>query len=130
MTIRPATQDDVPAILTIVEKCALGLEGVDYSKWDGLTLVAQRGMEVVGFVNVLPAKPLAVITEIGVLPEHQGGRALVELMKGLELLLRSLGCKAWVGYVGEKRTRAREVLSHWENTVECNVGSMYLRRFV
>ena len=93
MIVRPAQSKDIPAIVEIVERCGLGVEGLDYSEWSGVLLVAVRQSEVVGFINALPAKPYAVITEMGVLPEHQKGRAARMLIDGMDLLLRHLGCR-------------------------------------
>ena len=126
MIVRPARQEDVPAIVEIVERCGLGVDGLDYSQWAGIVLVAVRQSEVVGFVAALPAKPYAVITEIGVLPEHQKGRACTELMKAIELALRLAGCTAWAGYVGESRG-LDSTLKSW-GAESTGVGSMWVRR--
>ncbi len=103
MIVRPAQQQDLPAIVSVIERCGLSMEGLEYTDWSGVVLVAIRQSEVVGFISALPAKPYAVITEMGVLPEHQKGRAARMLIDGMDLLLRHLGCTAWAGYVGEKR---------------------------
>lgn len=125
MIVRPAQPQDVPAIVEIVERCGLGSDGLDYSEWSGVVLVAVRQAQVVGFIAALPAKPYAVITEMGVLPEHQKGRACRDLINGMDLLLRHLGCKAWAGYVGEKRGLS-EMLSKW-GARSTGVGEMWLR---
>ena len=103
MIVRPARQEDIPTIVEIVERCGLGVDGLDYSKWTGVILVAMRQDEVIGFVSALPGFPYAIITEMGVLPEHQKGRAAVKLWEGMELLLRSLGVSTWAAFIGEKR---------------------------
>lgn len=126
MIVRPARQEDIPAIVEIVERCGLGVDGLDYTQWSGIVLVAVRQSEVVGFVAALPAKPYAVITEIGVLPEHQKGRACTELIKAAELALRLAGCRAWAGYVGESRG-LESTLKSW-GAESTGVGSMWLRR--
>ena len=125
MIVRPAQSKDIPAIVEIVERCGLGAEGVDYSEWSGVALVAVRQSEIVGFISALPAKPYAVITEMGVLPEHQKGRAARMLIDGMELLLRHLGCRAWAGYVGEKRD-LDEMLTK-RGAVSTGTGQMWLR---
>ena len=126
MIVRPARQEDIPAIVEIVERCGLGVDGLDYTQWSGIVLVAVRQSEVVGFVSALPAKPYAVITEIGVLPEHQKGRACTELMKSVELALRLAGCHAWAGYVGDVRG-LDEAMKTW-GAESTGSGSMWLRR--
>ena len=126
MIVRPARQEEIPTIVEIVERCGLRADDVDYSQWSGLVLVAVRQSEVEGFVAALPAKPYAVITEIGVLPEHQKGRACTELMKAVELALRLAGCHAWAGYVGESRG-LDGTLKSW-GAESTGVGSMWLRR--
>ena len=103
MIVRPAKEADLPRVLDIVERCGLGVEGLDYSAWTGVLLVAERQASVIGFIAALPGKPYAVITEMGVIPEYQGSRAAVKLWESCELLLRSMGCPAWTAYVGDKR---------------------------
>ncbi len=126
MIVRPATHTDIPAIIEIVGRCGLGVEGLDYSQWAGIVLVAVRQSEVIGFVSALPAKPYAVITEIGVLPEHQKGRACTELMKAVELALRLAGCTAWAGYVGDARG-LDDTMKTW-GADRTGSGSMWIRR--
>lgn len=127
MIVRHATSRDVPKILKIMESCDLISNGIDYTRWDGIVLVAERQSEVVGFIACLPAKPYAIITEMGVLPAHRKGRAASKLIEALELLLRSLDCRAWMAYVGEKRTDAIEGLKH-HGAIELGHGASYLRR--
>ena len=103
MIVRPARQEDLPAIVEIIERCGLGVDGMDYSRWTGVLLVAERQGQVIGFLAALPGAPYAVLTEMGVLPEHQKGRAAVKLWEGMELLLRSLGVSTWAAFIGEKR---------------------------
>lgn len=103
MIVRPAKDTDIPVITEIVERCGLRADGVDYTQWTGIVLVAQRGSEVIGFIHALPGRPYAIVTEIGVLPEHQKGRAAVKLWESAELLLRAAGMTAWAAFVGEKR---------------------------
>ncbi len=103
MIVRPAQEKDLAAVQTIIERCDLKAEGLSYTDWSGVLLVAQRQSEVVGFIAALPGKPYAVITEMGVLPEYQKGSAARRLLEGMELLLRSMGVKAWTAYVGSKR---------------------------
>lgn len=125
MIVRPAKAEDIASIIEIVERCGLKVDGLNYSEWSGIVLVAVRQAQVVGFVSCLPAKPYAVITELGVLPEHQHGRACTELLKSLELLLRHVGCTAWSGAVGDKRG-LDEMLTKWG--AQCTgTGSMWLR---
>jgi len=125
MIVRPAREQDVPAIQAIVEACGLAADGIDYTKWTGIMLVAVRQSEVVGFLQCLPARPYAVVTEIGVLPQHQKGRACHELIKGLELILRGQGVTAWTGYVGHHRG-LEALLSH-AGAKSTGDGSMYIR---
>ena len=113
MIVRPARQEDIPAIVEIVERCGLKADDVDYSAWSGIVLVAMRQSEIVGFVHVLPARPYSIITHIAVLPEHRKGRAVVKLMESAELLLRHSGCGNWFTHVYEKDEALRESVRHW-----------------
>ena len=103
MIVRPARQEDIPAIVEIVERCGLGVDGLDYSRWTGVLLVCERQGQVIGFIAALPGAPYAVVTELGVLPEHQKSRAAFKLWEGMELLLRSMGVSSWAAFIGEKR---------------------------
>ena len=125
MIVRPALAKDLPRVVGLVERCGLAAEGVRYTDWSGVLLVAERQGEVIGFISALPGKPYAVITEMGVLPEHQKGRAAVKLWESLELLLRSMGVTAWASYVGEKR-EVNEIMPKL-GAVETGVGRMWLR---
>ena len=126
MIVRPARQEDIPAIVEIVERCGLGVDGLDYSKWSGVILVAVRQTEVIGFIAAIPGSPYAVLTEIGVAPEHQRGRTGVELLKSMELLLRSLGVQAWVTFVGSKREDVQDMVNRWGGRCE-GEGKMFVR---
>ncbi len=125
MIVRPAQEKDLPTIVAIVERCDLKTEGLNYHDWSGILLVAQRQSEVVGFIAALPGKPYAVITEMGVLPEFQKGSAARRLLEGMELLLRSLGIKAWSAYIGSKR-EVNETMPKL-GAVCTGEGKMYLK---
>ena len=126
MIVRPAKDVDLPMIQEIIRRCDLAVEGVDYTDWTGILLVAVRGGEVIGFLWASPGKPYATIHEVGVLPEHQRGRAGTKLIESAELLLRSLGSRCWAGYVGSKRDAAHAGLPGLEAT-KVGDGTMYYR---
>ena len=126
MIVRPARQEDISAIVEIVERCGLGVGGLDYTKWTGVVLVAERQAQVVGFIAAIAGAPYAVITEMGVLPEHQKGRAAVKLWEALEIILRSLGVTAWSAFIGEKREIAGTMPKL--GAVNMGTGSMWLKR--
>ena len=125
MIVRPAKESDLPRVLDIVERCGLGVEGLDYSAWTGILLVAERQSFVIGFIAALPGKPYAVVTEMGVIPEYQGSRAAVKLWESCELLLRSMGCTAWTAYVGDKR-EVNQTMPKLGATAT-GAGTMYVR---
>lgn len=125
MIVRPAKDADLPRVLDIVERCGIGVEGLDYSAWTGILLVAERQSVVIGFIAALPGKPYAIITEMGVLPEYQGSRAAVKLWESCELLLRSMGCTAWAAYVGDKR-EVNDTMPKL-GARATGVGNMYVR---
>ena len=125
MIVRPAKTADLVAIVEIVDRCALRAEGLQYDEWTGVLLVAERQGQVIGFMAALPGKPYAVVTEMGVLPEHQKSRAAVKLWESMELLLRSLGCRAWTAYVGSKR-EVNETMPKL-GCVSTGEGTMYLK---
>ena len=125
MIVRPMLAKDLPRVVDIVERCGLAAEGVGYTDWSGILLVAERQGEVIGFIAALPGKPYAVITEMGVLPEHQKGRAAVKLWESMELLLRSMGVTAWAAFVGDKRD-VNDTMPEL-GCVHSGTGTMWLR---
>ena len=127
MNVRPAQDKDLPAIVEIVERCGIKTDGLDYTDWTGVLLVAVRQSQVIGFIAALPGRPYAVVTEFGVLPEFQKTRACRELANGMDLLLRSLGCKAWAGYVGAKR-EINDMMTKW-GAQHTGDGAMYVGVF-
>ena len=128
MIVRPATQADIPAIVEIVERCGLGGDGIDFSVWQNhVVLVAVRQAQVVGFVACVPAKPCSIVTEFAVLPEHQGGRAAVKLIEGLELVLRHMGMTHWAAWVREKNGVMRGIMDKLGFTRSEEVGYTYHR---
>ena len=125
MLVRPARPADLPHVVDIVERCGLAALGLVYTEWTGVLLVAERQGQVIGFMSALPGKPYAVVTEMGVLPEHQKSRAAVKLWESMELLLRSLGCTAWTAYVGDKR-EVNDTMPKL-GCVSTGAGTMYLK---
>lgn len=112
MIIRPAKPEDITAIRTILETCDIAAEGVDYESWTGIVLVADRQREVIGMIAALPGRPVAVITDMAVLPEHRKGRAAGKLIDGMRLLLTSLGCTTWAAFINPEKTKWCEALDH------------------
>ena len=127
MIIRPAKPSDLDVVMTIMDRCDLRADDVDYTRWDGLILIAERQGEPIGFIHALAFKPYAVITHLAVLPEHQKGRAAVKLLESAELLLRSLGCQNWFTFVWEKHTAIADMLSRWGAIQSPDVGHVFKR---
>ena len=127
MIVRPATNADLPLINHIMDVCDLAGESVDYTRWDGLVLVAVRQSEIVGFVHVVPSRPYSIVTHIGVLPEHQKGRAASKLMESAELLLRSSGYSTWYTFAYEKETALRDLITRWGAKESPSMGHIYKR---
>ena len=120
MFVRPATQQDLPAVIAIVDACGLRVEGVDYTEWTGWLLVVERQGEVIGMIHVIPAKPYAIIAELGVLPVFQKSRAAVKLIEAAELLLRANALRGWAAYIGHARNGFHASVEAWGGT---NLGS-------
>ncbi len=111
--VRPAragNADDLAGIQHVAKVCGLML-GLDHNDWSPIVLVAERAGQIIGVVQALPAKPAAIVTVLGVLPEFRGSRAGYDLIKGAELALRLVGCRAWVAY-------ARMDLEEWQATIK------------
>lgn len=109
MIVRPARNTDGDAINKIRTECGLGDDHV--YEWTGIILVAERGGEIVGFAQAIPAKPISFFALLGVLPEHRKSRAAHKLVEGIELLLRANGCTEWVAFIDADN-------GSWSKTVE------------
>ena len=127
MIVRPAQQDDLPHILAILEQSEMRADDVDYSRWDGVLLVAVRQSEVIGFLHAMPGRPYSVITHIAVVPAHRGGRAVSKLMESVELLLRASGYGNWFTHLYEKGETLREATRHWGAYESPDPGYLYKR---
>ena len=90
-------------------ECGLG-DGL-VSEWSGIILVAERGGEVIGFAQAIPAKPISFFAYLAVLPQFQKSRAGYKLVEGVELLLRANGCQEWSAFIDADS-------SSWQRTVE------------
>lgn len=124
MIIRPARKEDLPAIGDILAACDLMVRGVDYDDWTGWLLVAERQGQVIGMVHVIPAKPYAIIAELGVLPAFQKGRAAVKLMEAAELLLRQSSHPVWAAWIGASRNGFHASVEAWGGHAT-GQGTMY-----
>jgi N-acetylglutamate synthase-like GNAT family acetyltransferase len=129
MTIRPATLQDLEGIQRVLSACDLDISGVDYSRWDGVALVAEQDEQVVGFAHVIPTHPVAILTVLGVLPAYRKAHVGTELLKGMELLLRSLGMKVWWTFVGDSHEAALAGIDKWDGVVPGGSGQTFVRRF-
>ena len=125
MMVRPAKAGDEPKIFAILTACELLTP--QHADWTGILLVAERQTEIVGFIHALPGKPFSVITQMGVLPAHQKGRAGYKLIESMELLLRSMGFPHWVAYVAEKNAAMRGPIEGWGAYTDGGTGMMYRR---
>ena len=110
MNVRPARNNDLQAIAKILTECEIANEQ-DMSDFTGITLVCERGGEVIGFAQAIPARPIAYFALLAVLPAYQKTRAAYKLVEGVELLLRTSGCLEWSAFVDIGATS-------WERTVE------------
>lgn len=113
MLVRPARQDDLPAIEEILRACGLAVEGVDYTEWTGWLLVAERQSQVIGMIHIIPSRPYAVIAEFAVLPAFQKSRAAHKLIEAAELLMRTTGTKVWAAFVGANRNGFHATVEAW-----------------
>ena len=128
MIVRPATSKDLPAIGDILSACGLMVDGVNYDEWTGWLLVAERQGQVIGMIHVIPAKPYAIVAELGVLPAFQGSRAAYKLIESAELMLRANGLTGWAAYVGASRNGFHATVETWGGK-NLGSGSMRWRAF-
>ena len=112
MMVRPARSNDLPRIALILTECGIAAEQ-DMREFTGITLVCERGGEVIGFAQAIPAKPIAYFALLAVSPPHQKTRAAYKLVEGIELLLRASGCLEWSAFVAEGATSWRRTVEDW-----------------
>ncbi len=111
MNIRPARNTDGPALSKIMTECGLGDEPV--YEWSGIVLVAERGGEVIGFAQAIPAKPISFFAYLAVLPAFQKSRAGYKLVEGVELLLRANGCTEWSAFIDAGSGSWQKTVENW-----------------
>jgi len=128
MIVRPATKDDLPAILDVMDRCQLAMEDVNYSNWSGWLLLAVRQSQIIGLIHVLPAQPYCMIQEFGVLPEFQGGRAAHKLIEAAELMMRVSGYSEWCAFVGNDKNGFHETMQSWGAIASGGDGKAYRRK--
>lgn len=112
MNVRPARQADLHVIAKILTECDIACEQ-DMSEFTGITLVCERGGEVVGFAQAIPAKPIAFFALLAVLPAYQKTRAAYKLVEGIELLLRASGCTEWSAFIKDGATSWQRTVEQW-----------------
>ena len=129
LTIRPATEADVPKLQQLMQETGLELDGVDYSKWSHPTLVATRDNVVVGMIQANLGQPYATMTEFAISPTIQlnRGRIGLKLIEGMELIMRMAGVTAYRTYERKDDPHMCELVEKWgcERTGE---GFGYIRR--
>lgn len=112
MIVRPARPSDLAYVAKILTECDVA-NGQDMTEFTGITLVAERGGEVIGFAQAIPAKPIAYFALLAVMPAHQKTRAGYKLVEGIELLLRASGCTEWSAFVAEGKTSWKKTVEAW-----------------
>lgn len=123
MIVRPARPKDLSAIAQILTECGIAAKQ-DMSEFSGITLVAERGGEIVGFAQAIPARPIAYFALLAVHPAHQKGRAGYKLVEGVELLLRASGCVEWSAFVQEGDPSWQRTMEKWGADVAGHAGHL------
>ena len=113
ITIRPATEADVPMLQALIRENGLELEGVDYSKWSHPTLVAVREGEVVGLIQAHLGSPYAVVTDLAIARVQQRKGYAAKLVDSMELRFRAAGINAYVWFVGMTEDAMLDQSKRW-----------------
>ena len=129
MHVRPARQSDLQAIAKILTECDIANEQ-DMSEFTGITLVAERGGEVIGFAQAIPAKPVAFFALLAVMPTYQKTRAAYKLVEGVELLLRASGCREWSAFIDAGNTSWQRTVESWGADVVGHSGNLLRKGLV
>lgn len=124
MIVRPARQADLQCITKILTECDLVREQ-NMAEFTGITLVAERGGEVIGFAQALPGKPISYFALLAVLPAYQKTRAAYKLVEGIELLLRASGCLEWAAFIDESAASWQSTVEHWGAIANPNPGRLF-----
>lgn len=123
--VRPAVVGDLPAIRKILTECDL-VADQNLENFTGITLVAVRDGEVVGFAQALPGRPLAYWSMLAVLPAYRHTMAGAKLSEGIELLLRAAGSVEWAAFAHADNEKWIETLEAWGAEKHSRLG--YLMR--
>ena len=123
MIVRPARPSDLQCIAKILTECDL-VRDQALGDFTGITLVCERGGEVIGFAQALPGKPVSYFALLAVLPAYQKTRAAYKLVEGIELLLRASGCVEWAAFIDESAASWRGTVEHWGATANPNPGRL------
>lgn len=115
MIVRPAREADLPVIAKILTECDVA-SGQDMNTFTGILLVCERGGEVIGFAQAIPARPVAYFALLAVLPAYQKTRAAYKLVEGIELLLRAAGCGEWSAFVAAGHDTWQRTIEAWGAT--------------
>ena len=129
MYVRPARQSDLQAIAKILTECEVASD-MDLSEFTGITLVCERGGEVIGFAQAIPAKPVAFFALLAVMPAYQKTRAAYKLVEGVELLLRSSGCREWSACIDASNTSWQRTVESWGADVVGHSGNLLRKGLV
>ena len=127
MTIRPAVPADFPRLRALLADNGQMIEGVDYATFSPPCLVLVRSAAVVGFIQALVGRPVAVITDLAIDPAHHRKGYGVRLLSHMDTLLRDYGVTAWVAYAGSKKTTVQRALTKYGAASQGD-GTGYVRR--
>lgn len=101
MTIREATDADVPRVVEILKIVGNYVPGFDYSSMSHPLLVAEADGRIVGFLQGFIGFPYAYMADIAVLPEYRDRGVMSALQGAMDQLLSYCGVPAWVAFVRE-----------------------------
>ena len=123
MNIRPARSSDLQTIAKILIECEIANDQ-DMSDFTGITLVCERGGEVIGFAQAIPARPVAFFALLAVMPAYRNTRAAYKLVEGIELLLRSAGCTEWSAFIDAGAESWKKTVESWGAAVVGSPGHL------
>lgn len=125
--IRPATIEDVPAIVKLLQECGLYNPDLKYDQWSHPTLVADYDGHVVGMTQAIIGYPYAMMTEMAVRAGHRDQRVASALIEALEGILKAAGVQAWGAVIPEVNLNSWGRMEHLGGHLHL-AGRIYFKR--
>lgn len=131
MNIRLATNEDGPRIRELQVASGQAWEGLDWSDIYPYWLVAEKGGNIVGCLNVAMSKPIGRLDLLAIdesLSPHAGGKAVRGLIMQGIATLKAGGVGASLSVVPFELKSYKRILKKHFNAIVAGQGNMIIAR--